>query len=131
MRPAPALKILIVDDHAEVRRLLIDCLRDYPVECIECEDGVAAARAYARHQPDWVTMDVEMRSLDGFAATCQIRRLDPQARVVIVTQHGHETFREIARNAGACGFLLKEQLFRLPELLGLRSPAETSTRCQS
>jgi two-component system chemotaxis response regulator CheY len=119
MTTAPMLKILVVDDHAEFRRLIVDCLHGYAVECIECADGSTAVSAYAEHQPAWVTMDLEMQVMDGLTAIHRIRESNPQARIVIVTQHDHEMLRLAGQRAGASGFLLKEEMMRLPSVLGL------------
>lgn len=53
----------------------------------ECEDGADAPGIYARLQPDWVLMDVEMESVDGIAATKRVIAAYPKARVMIVIEH--------------------------------------------
>jgi CheY-like chemotaxis protein len=115
-------KILIVDDHAGIRRLVSDVLRGFGVECIECSNGEGAVAAYAEFQPEWVTMDLEMPGLDGFATTARIRQINPKARVFILTQHDQKELRERARQIGAEGYLLKEELAALPQALGLLNP---------
>ena len=84
----------------------------------ECSDGAEALAAYARCQPDWVLMDIEMSRMDGIAATREILLTFPSAKVVIVTRHDDEQLRAAARNAGACGYILKENLIAIRELLG-------------
>jgi DNA-binding NarL/FixJ family response regulator len=62
-------------------------------------------------------MDIQMRGLDGIAATGAIVSAAPGARVVIVTQHDEPDLREAAARAGACGYVLKENLLALKPLL--------------
>lgn len=111
------MKYLIVDDDERIRRMIREVVADEAAIFCECPDGADARACYAEHRPDWVLMDLTMRDVDGLAATRQIRDEDPEARVVIVTAHDSAALREEARGAGACGYVLKENLLDLPELL--------------
>ena len=109
--------VLIVEDHAGVRQLLRDALREVAAEVWECENGAEALAAYPVHQPDIVLMDLSMPVLDGLAATRQIRHLHSSARVVIVTNYDDEDLRQAAQEAGACGYMLKHILLEIvPQL---------------
>jgi CheY-like chemotaxis protein len=59
------LRLLIVEDNAEMRRLLQRMLADLAEEFAECDDGGEALKAYASSRPDWVLMDIEMKVMDG------------------------------------------------------------------
>lgn len=111
------MKLLIVDDHAAMRRLIGRVVRDMASEIEECKDGSEALVAYHRCLPDWVLMDVEMDQVDGITATREILFSYPHARVVIVSKYDDEQTREAARKAGACGYVLKENLLAIRELL--------------
>ncbi len=111
------MNILIVEDHAETRRLLKSLVSELAVAVYECSDGAEALPAYATRQPDWVLMDIEMKGMDGIAATRQIKAAFPQARIVIVTNHDEAELREAARAAGAVEYVLKENLLELRRLL--------------
>jgi CheY-like chemotaxis protein len=111
------MKLLIVDDHAAMRRLLGRVVSDIVSEIEECGDGAEALDAYHRCHPDWVLMDIEMDQLDGITATREILLSYPRARVVIVSKYDDEQTREAARQAGACGYVLKENLLAIRELL--------------
>jgi CheY-like chemotaxis protein len=118
------MNILIVEDHAEMRQLLKSLLSPLADAVHECSDGAEALSAYALSQPDWVLMDIEMKGMDGIAATRQIKAAFPQARIVIGANHDEAELREAARQAGAVEYLLKENLldvliFRLSNLLRL------------
>ena len=61
-------------------------------------------------------MDIRMPTLDGIAATRQIRIFDPTATIVIGTDYDDRQLREASAAAGACDYLLKNNL---PDLVGL------------
>jgi len=111
------MRLLIVDDYAPMRRLLGRVVEDLFSVVEECDDGAEALNAYARHRPDWVFMDIEMKRTDGITATRDLVRAFPEAKVVIVSKHDDERLREAARTAGARGYVLKENLFAVRELL--------------
>ena len=62
-------------------------------------------------------MDIQMSAMDGLRATEQIHGYDQNAKVIIVTNHGSDSFRNAARRAGACNFVMKENLFELKNLI--------------
>ena len=72
-----------------------------------------AYAAYAAHRPDWVLMDIQLPGLDGIAATAQIRAAFPDARILVVSGYGDVRLRAAAREAGACGYVLKEDLLEI------------------
>lgn len=111
------MRFLIVDDDERVRQLLKVVVGDDAAVFFECGDGAQARTSYAENRPDWVLMDLAMPEVDGITATRQIRRDDPAARVVIVTASDSAALREAARGAGAVGYVLKEDLFDLPQIL--------------
>lgn len=114
------MRLLIVDDHAPMRHLLGRVVEDLFSAVEECDDGADALAAYERHRPDWVFMDIEMERTDGLTATRDITRAYPEAKVLIVSKHDDEQLRAAARAAGARGYVLKENLFAVRELLGKR-----------
>ena len=111
------MTLLIVDDNAAVRRMIRRVIVDLVSDIRECADGAGAVAAYGKLQPDVVLMDIEMSGVDGITATRQIVSAFPNARVIIVTEHSDEPIRAAAREAGACGYVLKENLLELRELL--------------
>ena len=111
------MRLLIVEDNPEMRRLMKRMLADLAEEFAECEDGGEALEAYSSSRPDWVLMDIEMKAMDGIKATEQIRAVFPEARVIIVTNHDNQVLRHAAREAGARGYILKDNLFEMRSLL--------------
>ena len=108
---------MIVDDHRGFRELLRTFLRTTEATFLECEDGRDALAEYPGFQPDVVLMDIVMKDVNGLSATAQITARFPPAHVVILTQYDDPDLRAAAARAGACGYLPKDQLAQLPEML--------------
>ena len=106
----PALRILLVDDHALVRagmRALLSSFPDFEVVG-ETEDGAAAVELAARLHPNVVLMDIAMHGLNGLDATARIRNQYPEVRVIILSMHANEEYVFQALRSGASGYLLKD-----------------------
>ena len=110
------MKLLIVEDSLPVRQILRSVVSPIADEIDECGDGGEAVSRYAIDQPDFVLMDIDLGEMDGIAATRKIRATDPNAKIIIVTNYDENDLREEARQAGACGYVLKENLL---DVLGL------------
>ena len=108
------MKLLIVDDHVGVRKLIRELLAALATEIRECVNGEEAVQAYAEFRPDFVIMDLHMPGLDGFEATCRIVEKNPRARVIAVSNFKHPGMVSLARRAGARHFVHKENLSELP-----------------
>ena len=115
---------MIVDDNPDMRRLIRSIVGDLAGSVYECADGAQAFQAYATHEPDWVLMDIEMGPLDGITATREIKSAFPAAQIVIVTEYDDPDWRQEARNAGACAYVLKDNLPEVRRILQARSVAE-------
>lgn len=111
----PDIRVLIVDDHAVVRRGLrafLDVLPDVTV-IAEAADGEAAIAeltrlAAAGDLPDVVIMDLLMPRLDGALATHVVKERFPDVQVVVMTSFGEAERVRSALAGGASGFVLKD-----------------------
>jgi CheY-like chemotaxis protein len=112
------MKVLIVDDNEQARRMIKHSLRDRTDSFRECEDGVDAAEAYAEFQPDWVLMDWEMKQVNGLDATQEIIARFPDAKILMVTNYDEQSLRNAAGEAGALGFVTKDNLLELRVFFG-------------
>lgn len=110
------MKIMIVDDHQEMRRLLRGAL-SHLAEIRECGNGSEAIAAFAQERPDWTVMDVAMKGIDGLEATRRIKASFPDARILVLTQHDSPGVRQAARDAGASAFLSKDQLTEIERVV--------------
>jgi two-component system response regulator DegU len=107
------MKLMIVDDNPHMCQLLRQLLSDLADAIVECADGHQAVATYALEQPDWTLMDLRMARLGGIEATRRIRAEWPEARILIVTEYDDQHWRAAARDAGACGYLLKDDLMEV------------------
>lgn len=102
--------VLVVDDHALVRRGVANIIDQEPDLHVVAEagNGVEAIEAYERHHPDVTLLDLRMPVMEGVEAVRQIRARDPHALVVVLTTY--DTDDEIARalRAGAKAYVLKD-----------------------
>jgi DNA-binding NarL/FixJ family response regulator len=114
------MKLLIVEDQAEMRQELKLLLSDLG-EVYECSDGAEASSAYAQYQPDVVLMDIRMKQMNGIAATRALKALYPEARIAILTGYDDAELREAAQRAGACGYVLKDNLAEVRQILADQS----------
>lgn len=113
------MKVMIVDDQAPIRSMLRDCLLNAGADVVECASGEEALARYASESPDWVTLDFRMPTLDGIATAELLKRMDPQARLVMVTQWDDPVLRDAARRTGVSAYVLKDDASGLLKALGL------------
>ena len=71
----------------------------------------------AHERPDWVLMDLQMARMGGLEATRRLLAADRTARVLIVTDYDDAHWRAAAIEAGACGYVLKDNLLEVRRLL--------------
>lgn len=103
------IRVLLVDDHALVRRALRARFQlEADLEVVgEASNGSEAVVLAQSLTPDVVLMDVEMPEMDGIAATAALRRISPQSSVVMLSIHDDAPTRERARAAGAVALVEK------------------------
>ena len=104
------IRIVVVDDHAVVRRGLAELFEtadDLDVVA-GAANGTEAIDAVEQHLPDLVLMDLSMPGMDGVEATRQIRARHPSLPVVILTSFSEQARILDAIDAGAVGYLLKD-----------------------
>jgi len=107
------MKLLIVEDNSGVRRLIRRVVASMADEIRECAGGAEALALCAAERPDVVLMDIQMKTMDGITATRHITAADPSARVIMVTDYDQPDLREAARQAGACGYVVKNNLLEI------------------
>jgi two-component system chemotaxis response regulator CheY len=80
------MKVLIVDDSTMIRLALAKWLSVSGSEIVaEARNGREALELYRRHTPDLVTLDITMPEMDGLATLDEIMKINPQAKVIIVS----------------------------------------------
>ena len=104
-----AKKILIVDDASFMRTVLKDIIKSNGLasEVYEAADGVEGVKVYQKIQPDLVTMDVNMPRADGIQALRAILKIDPKAKVIMVTAIEEKHVVQDAMKLGARDYVVK------------------------
>jgi two-component system, NarL family, response regulator LiaR len=104
------IRVMLVDDHAMVRRGLATFLMVFDDFKLvgEAENGEAAIRLCAEVLPDVILMDMVMPEMDGASATHAIRQQYPQIQVIALTSFKEGELIRSALEAGAIGYLLKD-----------------------
>lgn len=106
--PSP-IRVLVVDDHAMVRDGIVALLsRQNDMEPVgEASDGAEALARFHELSPDVTLMDVQMPGIGGVEAIAEIRRIAPDARILVLTTYPGDANAVRAMRAGAAGYLLK------------------------
>ncbi len=106
------IRVMIADDHPLLIEGVASVLGTQDDMALVCEasDGCEAVAQFQAMRPDVVLMDIQMPRLDGIEAARQIRRLDPDARIIILTTYRGDVQALSAFSAGAQGYLLKSML---------------------
>jgi len=101
--------VLVVDDHAFIRRGVRSILEPFPEwqMCGEAENGQQAVQKTLELHPSVIVMDVSMPVLDGIAAAEIIKRKHPHTHIVLLTLHNSQELLRKGFQAGARGYVLK------------------------
>jgi DNA-binding NarL/FixJ family response regulator len=104
------IRVLVADDHVTVLEGLAAIIGRQPDMSVVAQagNGRAAVDLWEAHRPDIALLDVRMPVLDGVAAIEEIRRLDPSARILMLTTFDTDADIANAIKAGAMGYLLKD-----------------------
>lgn len=102
-------RVLIVDDSAFMRHVLKSILKRNGFQVIgEAENGAIGIRKFKELQPDIVTMDINMPEVDGIEALKEIRRIDSNSKVIMVSAIiGQESYELQCVMLGAKSFIIK------------------------
>ena len=106
---------LVVDDAKIMRANVKKMLEKLGYDVVEAENGAEAIKKYEKHNPNFVTMDITMPEFggikDGIDAVEEIIKIDPKAKIIMVTSHGEQEKVIRAIKAGAMNYILKPVKF--------------------
>ena len=104
------IRILIADDHSVVREGMVSLVKRKPDMKVvaEASNGREAVDLWTEHRPDITLLDLRMPELDGVGAIKEIRELDENARIVVLTTFDGDEDIYRAIKAGAKGYMLKD-----------------------
>ena len=111
-------KILIADDDSAIRGLLAELLRDDGYEVVEAASGDEALERYKALPFDLIVSDIRMGGMDGISLLQEVRSVNADAHVIIMTSHASMDSALSALKLGAYDYLLKpfESLDLVPGL---------------
>lgn len=109
---ANKLKVLLVDDHALVRRGFRRMLEDEPTFQVvgEASDGLEAVQCAEQLQPDVIVMDCALPQINGIEASRRILAKRPDTAILMLSMHSEDTLIRQAMEAGAKGYVLKNAM---------------------
>ncbi len=93
--PAPKSKILIVDDEELIRSLISAALSDKGHDILEGVNGLDGVKLYQSHKPDLVFLDVLMPRMNGMDAFLEIKKINPNAKVIFITGQAGEYLEKV------------------------------------
>jgi two-component system chemotaxis response regulator CheY len=108
LRSLPMKKVLIVDDAAFMRLSIKTMIEKNGFEvAAEAENGIQGIKKFKEFMPDIVTMDITMPDLTGIEALKEIKKIDPNAKIVMLSAMGQEDMVREAIMQGAISFIVK------------------------
>ena len=101
-------RVLVVDDAAFMRMMLKDILTKGGHEVVgEAANGLEAIERYKELKPEVVTMDITMPEMNGIDAIKEIRKIDPNATIIVCSAMGQQAMVIEAIQSGAKDFIVK------------------------
>ena len=125
---ANKLKVLLVDDHALVRRGFRRMLEDEPSFQVvgEASDGLEAVQLAEQLRPEVIVMDCALPQINGIEASRRILTKQPGTAILMLSMHSEDTLIRQALEAGAKGYVLKNAM-NLDLVSAIKKVAEGKT----
>jgi two-component system NarL family response regulator len=108
--PAAVARVLLVDDHALLRTGVANIINQEPGLHVvaEAANGAEGVDAFRAHRPDVTLLDLRMPVMEGVEAVRQIRAIEPNAKVIVLTTYDADEDIARALHAGAKAYVLKD-----------------------
>ncbi len=102
------MKILIVDDAKLMRGMIKNAVKAFPdLMVLEAGNGDEAIELFKATKPDVITMDITMEYKNGVDAAREILKMDPSAKIIMVTALGQESLLKECIDLGVKDFIVK------------------------
>ncbi len=136
-------KILVIDDERPTLKMFSLLLTAYGYEILTAENGHEGVKIFKKESPGLVLTDIKMPIMDGIEVLKEIKKINPQTEVIVITGHGDMDLAIQALNLDATDFInkplqredLERALSRAGERLAItkntRSPWKSSPRLRS
>ena len=103
-------RIVVADDHQEMRERVVQHLQDEFDVIGAVKDGNDVLEAEWRMRPDLIVLDISMPEMDGIEVAEQLRQRNSKTKIVFLTVHEDSDFLEAALDAGARGYVVKSRM---------------------
>lgn len=105
-----AKKVLVVEDHTDIRKMMAIYLRMFKYEVIEAADGYEAVEKALEHKPDAILMDLAMPVLDGVDAARAIRQNEEVGDVPILCITAYSDFYKLRAEDAGCNAIVQKPI---------------------
>ncbi len=102
-----AKKVLIVDDETDIVNFMERFLKRFKIAGVKASTGEQALTIFREDKIDFVFLDINMKGMDGLTVLTELRKLDPNAKVFMITGNQEQATREKAMSLGALDFITK------------------------
>ncbi|WP_077369171.1 response regulator transcription factor [Anaerosalibacter sp. Marseille-P3206] len=105
------MNIIIVDDDPLVVESLKIIINANGIDILAVGyDGFQAVELYTKYKPDLILMDIRMEKMSGIEATKEILKIDPQAKILLITTFQDDEYIATALSLGCKGYILKQNI---------------------
>ena len=102
-------RVLIVDDHEAVRKVLRELFQSEGFTCDEANDGEGSIKQAEKFRPDLIVLDFSMPVMNGLQAAPLLKKLLPQSPIILYTMHANSELVRLAGAAGISAVVSKEE----------------------
>lgn len=99
--------VLVIDDQPGIRRLLMEVLSEEGYVVITAGNGYEGLQAVKEYKPDLILMDMKMPGMDGIETLRELKKIDQEDRVIMMTAYGELEMVNQAQEIGASGYITK------------------------
>ncbi len=100
-------RLLVVDDEIDVCDFVRNFFEERGFKVFTALNGTEAVSIVQREHPELILLDIKMKGIDGLAALRQIREVDPNCKVIMVTALEEQDKMDEAKACGAIGYITK------------------------
>ena len=101
------IKVLVVDDEAAITDFLCNFLKRFDIASEKATKGATAIDLFKEIKPDWVFLDLKIPDMDGFEVLKALKKIDPNAKVIMITGSGEKESQVKAKKLGALDYIIK------------------------
>lgn len=105
------MNIIIIDDDPLVVESLKTIINVNDIDILAVGyDGIQAVKLYDQYRPDLILMDIRMEKMSGLDATKEILKIDPHAKILLITTFQDDEYIGAALSLGCKGYILKQNI---------------------